>query len=193
MNLKKWSFLFFSTLLLGGIGGLVSGVIIGQETFKNGFANFGMGLFGNVLAGIMFSVISQMGFFAYLTINYMALGFFKKKSLWEGIQIILILLVFIDLVVLRHDIFAGQASLLSYVVLPAVLLVLAVVVAFFKVQATNRTAWIPTVFFMFAVTTLEWVPALRTNNIKSMLFMLIPLFLCNIWQIMQLHRLVKSS
>ncbi|MFE4202477.1 KinB-signaling pathway activation protein [Aneurinibacillus aneurinilyticus] len=193
MTLRKWSFLFYTTLLMGAVGALISGSIIGQEQLDGGFANFGMALIGSLLAGLMFSVVSQMGFFAYLTLNYLALSVFRRKSLWIGIQIILIVFVFIDFVVLRHDIFAKHESMLTYTWLPLVLLAYAVVVAYFKVRATNASAWVPTIFFMFVVTILEWIPALRENNPKSMIMMIVPLLLCNTWQIMQLHRILQKN
>nr|WP_205762968.1 KinB-signaling pathway activation protein [Aneurinibacillus aneurinilyticus] len=178
---------------MGAVGALISGSIIGQEQLDGGFANFGMALIGSLLAGLMFSVVSQMGFFAYLTLNYLALSVFRRKSLWIGIQIILIVFVFIDFVVLRHDIFAKHESMLTYTWLPLVLLAYAVVVAYFKVRATNASAWVPTIFFMFVVTILEWIPALRENNPKSMIMMIVPLLLCNTWQIMQLHRILQKN
>lgn len=193
MTLRKWSFLFYTTLLIGALGAVISGTIIGQEKMDGGFANFGMGLIGSLIAGLMFSVISQMGFFAYLTLNYLALSVLRRKSLWLGIQVILIVLVFVDFVILRHDIFAKEEPILGFVWLPFGLLAYAAVVAYFKVKATNASAWIPTMFFMFVVTILEWVPALQENNVKSMIMMIVPLLLCNTWQIMQLHRILQKK
>ncbi|GEN34826.1 KinB-signaling pathway activation protein [Aneurinibacillus danicus] len=193
MTLRKWSFLFYTTLLIGALGAVISGTIIGQEKMDGGFANFGMGLIGSLIAGLMFSVISQMGFFAYLTLNYLALSVLRRKSLWLGIQVILIVLVFVDFVILRHDIFAKEEPILGFVWLPLGLLAYAAVVAYFKVKATNASAWIPTMFFMFVVTILEWVPALQENNVKSMIMMIVPLLLCNTWQIMQLHRILQKK
>jgi KinB signaling pathway activation protein len=193
VTLRKWSFLFYTTLLIGALGAVISGTIIGQEKMDGGFANFGMGLIGSLIAGLMFSVISQMGFFAYLTLNYLALSVLRRKSLWLGIQVILIVLVFVDFVILRHDIFAKEEPVLGFVWLPLGLLAYAAVVAYFKVKATNASAWIPTMFFMFVVTILEWVPALQENNVKSMIMMIVPLLLCNTWQIMQLHRILQKK
>ncbi|SDJ98875.1 KinB signaling pathway activation protein [Aneurinibacillus migulanus] len=193
VTLRKWSFLFYTTLLIGAVGAIISGSLIGQEQLDGGFANFGMALIGSLLAGLMFSVVSQMGFFAYLTLNYLALSVFRRKSLWTGIQVILIAFVFVDFVVLRHDIFAKHEPMLTYIWLPLGLLAYATVVAYFKVRATNASAWIPTIFFIFVVTILEWIPALRENNPKSMIMMIVPLLLCNTWQIMQLHRILQKN
>ena len=61
-------------------------------------------LFG---VGLIFSVISQAGFFAYLTIHRFGLGIFK--SLWNPVQILLVLFVVFDLVYLRYTSFeAGE-------------------------------------------------------------------------------------
>ncbi|WP_236781923.1 KinB-signaling pathway activation protein [Aneurinibacillus sp. XH2] len=193
VTLRKWSFLFYTTLLMGALGAVITGAFIGMESLGGGFGNFGIGIFGRLIMGLMFSIISQMGFFAYLMLNYLALSVLRRKSLWLGVQVLLILFVFVDLVVLRHDLFAKEEPILGYVWLPFSLLVYAVVVAYFKVKATNASAWIPTVFFMFVVTVLEWLPALKENNPKAMIMMIVPLLLCNTWQIMQLHRVLQKN
>jgi KinB signaling pathway activation protein len=46
---------------------------------------------------------------------------------------------------------------------------------------------------MFVVTALEWIPALKETDVHSTLSMLVPLLFCNVWQVMQLHRLVKRE
>jgi KinB signaling pathway activation protein len=193
VTLRKWSFLFYTTLLIGMVGAVISGMMIGQGKLDSGFANFGMGLVGSVLAGLMFSVISQMGFFAYLTLHYLALSVLRWKSLWLSVQVVFIVFMLLDFVMLRHDIFAKNEPMLEFVWLPLGLLAYAAVVAYFKVRATNKSAWVPTIFFMFVVTILEWIPALKENNPKSMIMMIVPLLLCNTWQIMQLHRILRKN
>ena len=56
--------------------------------------------------GFLFSVISQMGFFAYLTVHRFGLGIFKSVSLWNAVQVVLILFVLFDFVYLRYENFA---------------------------------------------------------------------------------------
>ena len=58
---------------------------------------------------------------------------------------------------------------------------------------TNRNAFIPTLFFMCAVSVLEAVPALKLDNAASSLFMLAPLFVCNAWQILILHKILDNK
>lgn len=193
MTLKKWSYLFFTTFFIGGIGGLITGVAIGSTTFKNGFGDFAIGVSENILAGLMFSIIAQMGFFAYLMINYMVKTIIRSPLVWNVIQVLLILVTLVDLVYLRYTFFGKGESILPYILLPLVVLLIAIGVAYLKMRATNRTAIVPTIFFMFVVTTIEWIPALRVDKIRSVVFMLVPLLLCNAWQIMQLHKLVGKE
>jgi KinB signaling pathway activation protein len=76
---------------------------------------------------------------------------------------------------------------------PFLLLLVAVVTAYGKARLTNQTAWVPTLFFMFVFSAIEWIPALKQFNVHATLSMLVPLLFCNIWQVMHLHRLVKRE
>lgn len=193
MTLKKWSFLFFTTFFIGGISGLLTGIFIGNDNLNYGFGNFAVGIVGYVLAGLMFSIISQMGFFAYLTINFMVKNIIRSRVMLDIIQSILIVVTFVDLIYLRYQFFGKGGSLIPFILLPLVFLLVSVAVSYLKVRETNKTAWVPSIFFMFVITTLEWIPALKIDNLRSLIFMLIPLFVCNTWQLMQLHRLVGNE
>lgn len=193
MNLKKWIYLFGTTLLIGAIASLLTGLFI-QLTDDNLkvwdlpliIFNFGMGL--------MFSVLSQMGFFAYLTVNYIAKGIISRKLLWSVTQWIIIVIVFFDLIYLRFTNFEeNNQGVLGYSILPIALLCISAFFAVIKSQLTNNTAFTPTVFFLFAVTTLEIVPALRENAADTTMIMLIPIFCCNVWQILKLHSLTQKD
>lgn len=193
MNLRNYGWLFGTTLLVGAIGGILAGFVMGpQQLFGGTAGNFFMALLMNTLIGLTISVVAQMGFFAYMMINYLALSFLKSGSLWKSIQVFLILFAFFDMVYLRYTAQLRGPSIWSYLVEPAALLIVAIIAAYAKVKATNKSAWIPTIFFLFVVTAVEWIPGLR-QNAGSAVFMAIPLILCNIWQVLQLHRLVKNQ
>ena len=160
--------------------------------FGSGLNNLLMGLIWNFGLGLLFSAVAQMGFFAYLTVHNVGLGVFK--SLWPYVQVLLIGFAFFDLIYFRYTTFAVEGeSFLGYVWIPLGILVYAMIVSYFKVRETNRSAAIPTVFVIFVVTIIEWIPALKQNNLTGMFYMLIPLLLCNTWQVMLLHRLTKKS
>lgn len=193
MNLKKWFYLFVSTLLIGGVSSIMLGVLLERGSlWGSGLGNVLMGLLWNFGLGLTFSVVSQMGFFAYLTIHNVGLGVFRR--FWPHVQVLLIMITFYDMVYFRYTAFATEGeSLVAYLAIPFGILLYAILVSYFKVKQTNRNAAIPTVFLLFAVTIIEWLPALKENNLSGMIYMLIPLLLCNTWQVMQLHKLTKKS
>lgn len=194
MSLRKYGWLFITTLLLGGLGGILVAIIFDLEKLTEGsMGNFLVGMLMYLLYGMTISIVSQMGFFAYMTVNYFAKTLVRSPSLWRSIQIFLVLFVFFDMIYLRYNSLGQGGSIWPYFIEPIMLLIVAVVTAYGKVSVTNRTAWVPTLFFMFVVTALEWIPALKENNVHATLSMLVPLLFCNVWQVMQLHRVLKQG
>ncbi|GLB61342.1 KinB-signaling pathway activation protein [Cytobacillus sp. NCCP-133] len=197
MTSRNWVKLFISTLLVGGFTTGVVGFIVRWDEFAPIFADFDIleilsVLFWLVGVGLIFSIVSQMGFFAYLTVHRFGLGIFK--GLWNPIQIVLILFALFDLVYFRYKAFANEGdSLFPYFSIAFFLLIVGLVVAAIKVKQTNQHAFIPAVFFMVAVTAIEWVPVLRVNEKSWLYLMLIPLLACNTYQLLILHKLNKDS
>ena len=90
-NLVK---LFFSTLIIGAVTTGIVGFIVRWDKFSQFFTNFDLleiisVLFWLMGVGLIFSLLSQMGFFAYLTIHRFGLGIFKSVKLWNSVQIVL--------------------------------------------------------------------------------------------------------
>lgn len=199
MDIRKWVSLFGKTLLLGAVLGLVLGVIFQWNTLVSGYKaghvkGFYAQLFNLFVFGGLFSVLSQMGFFAYLTVHRIALGMFRSHSRWGIIQVGLILFVFFDLIFLRYTAFADEGDTIwGYILMPIILIIFALIVAEVKKRETNKIAYIPTIFFMFVVTTLEWIPGLRTGADPNVWVMGLTLVACNAYQVLKLHRLVKES
>ena len=193
-NLVK---LFFSTLLVGGIATGIVGFLIRWEEYQSLFSNFEVLQILSVLfwlfgVGLIFSVISQMGFFAYLTIHRFGLGIFK--SLWNSVQVVLILFVLFDLVYFRYKVFAEQGeSLFSYILIASFILIVGLISAAWKAKLTNKQAFIPALFFMVVVTTIEWMPALRVNEESWLYLMIYPLVICNAYQLLILQKLNENS
>ncbi|MFC0190531.1 KinB-signaling pathway activation protein [Fictibacillus aquaticus] len=189
MNSRNWVFLFTTTLLIGTISAIATGFIL-QFPESGSLKEIGVYILGLVGFGALFSVFSQMGFFAYLTVHRFGLGIFKSKGLWEAVQLLVIAVVIFDLFYLRYSSFHKEGeALVPYIVIPAALLIYALVIALLKSKMTNQAAFIPTLFFISVVTTLEWVPVLKQNNPISMWITFVPLILCNTYQILMLHRL----
>ena len=195
MNSRNIVRLFISTLLVGGITGGIVGFIVRWDEFASFDVVELLSVFVWLVGvGLIFSVISQAGFFAYLTIHRFGLGIFKSTSLWNGIQIVLIAFVLGDFVYFRYMKFAVEGEGILPFVYPAVfLLIFGVIVAYFKVKQTNKQAFIPALFFMTVITVLEWVPVLRTDDDSWLYFMLFPLLICNVYQLLILNRLIHAS
>ncbi len=191
--------LFWTTLLVGGVTTAIVGFIVRWDQMQSYVVDL---QFGEILSavvwfivmGFLFSVISQMGFFAYLTIHRFGLGIFKSASLWNAVQVVLILFALFDLVYLRYDAFAKTGDSFVPYMLPALfLLLVGFIVAWIKMKETNRQAFIPALFFMIVVTIVEWVPVLRENSKHWLYLMVTALIFCNAYQILMLHKLNARS
>ncbi|WP_338540757.1 KinB-signaling pathway activation protein [Paenibacillus tundrae] len=193
MNLRKWFFLFWTALLIGAVGSLITGLTMmllnGEKT--NGIADFMLYLLILFGSGIMISVYSQMGFFAYLILNYMGKGVFPKRG-WQIVQIILTVLALLDVMFLRLFVGEGREPI-SDIVLGLIILAAAIVTAYVKVKQTNISALVPTLFFMIAVTAVETIGVLRIDSNAATIFIVVPLLMCNAYQMLILHKLVDPS
>lgn len=199
MNSRNWVKLFFSTLLVGGVTTGLVGFVVRWDEFEPFFSDFQLLEILSILAwligvGLIFSIISQMGFFAYLTVHRFGLGIFRSVKLWNQVQIFLIVLVLLDLVYLRYNAFAEKGDGVgSYIGLAILVAIPGVLVAYLKAKQTNRQAFVPALFFMVVVTILEWVPVLRVNEHSWLYLMVFPLIVCNAYQLLVLPRLTAAS
>ncbi|GJM83196.1 hypothetical protein HMSSN139_56920 [Paenibacillus sp. HMSSN-139] len=102
MNLKKWLYLFGTTLAVGAAGSLIVGLLLQwTDTLQyKGVTDILVNVGILLGVGIMVSVYSQMGFFAYLMINYMGNGVFSKRT-WQYIQLVLTALALLELMFFR--------------------------------------------------------------------------------------------
>lgn len=197
MTSRNWVNLFFTTLVVGAVTTGVVGFIVRWDEFQQLLSDFSIMEFLSILlwlmgVGLIFSILSQMGFFAYLTVHRFGLGIFR--SLWNAVQVILIAFVLFDLVYLRFEAFAEKGdSILPYLGLAGIVLIAGLVTASIKAKQTNKDAFIPALFFMVVVTVLEWVPVLRVNEHSWLYLMLFPLLICNAYQVLVLHKLNQKS
>lgn len=197
MTSRNWVHLFLTTLVVGAVTTAVVGFIVRWGEFQQLLSDFNIIEFLSILVwlmgvGLIFSILSQMGFFAYLTVHRFGLGIFK--SLWNSVQLLLIAFVLFDLVYLRYNAFSESGeSILPYVGLTLIVLAAGLIVAFLKVKQTNKAAFIPGLFFMVVVTVIEWVPVLRVNEHSWLYLMLFPLLASNAYQLLVLHKLNQKS
>ncbi|WP_062350460.1 KinB-signaling pathway activation protein [Bacillus kwashiorkori] len=192
MNSRNWVKFFLRTLLLGGIVTVITGIFVSFEEYKGYIANLEfleilVAVAWLFVLGLLFSVISQMGFLAYLMIHRLGLELFR--SLWNGVQFVLIAFVFFDLIYFRYRAFAEPGdSVLPYFLIALFILLIGIVVAYVKSQQSNKKAFIPALFFMMVITTIEWVPVLQHNDPNWLHLMLYPLLICNTYQLLTLQK-----
>jgi KinB signaling pathway activation protein len=196
VNSRNWVRLFFSTLLLGGISTAITGFILRWDKYESLFSSIDVAGLLSVLVllfgvGLIFSIISQMGFFAYLTVHRFGLGIFRSVSLWNAVQVVLILFVLFDLIYFRYRLFAEPgASLVPYILVAVCIFLIGALVAYVKKQQTNDETFISALFFMTVVTIIEWMPALQINDQNWLYLMLVPLLVCNAYQLLILPKLI---
>ena len=197
MTIRNWIRLFLSTLFVGGVTAGVIGFIVRWNEFEPLFKNAEIGQIFSVLiwlvgVGFTFSVISQMGFFAYLTIHQFGLRMFR--SLWNAVQIVIIALVMFDLVYFRFQAFADKGeSIVPYISLAALILVVGLITSWIKAKQTTKNTFISALFFMIVVTILEWLPVLTVNEKSWLYLMLFPLLACNAYQLLVLPKYNQRS
>lgn len=181
-------------MAVGAVVTVVSGSIMQWTDQSFGFMGLeaaGFNAFMMAMVGLLIGAFSQMGFFAYLTLNYIALSIFRKSYLWNALQGYTTLFAVFGL---GYMLYEQRTNEWFFWVLPLALLICSLIVAYVKVKQTKPSAFVPTAFLMFFVTFVEAWPALQgETNISAIVFMIIPLFVCNAYQILMLHRLLQKN
>ncbi len=191
MNSRKLVQMFFKTLFIGGFVGLITSFIVMSAEYAQylnpidskellGVTLFFLGY------GLVFTVVSQTGFFAYLFINQYGGALFK--ALWPTVQLLLVILVVASLIYVPPKEFI---SLSTYIILTLVIVIAGAIVAYIKYKQTNFTAIIPALFLMVVMTVLEWTPVLRGGDFQYMLLVLPTLLSANAYQLITLHHVTK--
>ncbi len=196
MNSRKIVNFFLKTLIIGGIAGLLASFIIKAEEYGrylspfDAFELFGSFLFFMGLA-LVFTVISQTGFFAYLFAHRYGESIFR--SFWPTVQVLVILFALFDLVYFSAKAGEGKTPFIFYVIMTAVIFIYSFITARMKVKQTNRTAFIPTMFFMVVLTGLELSLVLRAGDMDYIILMLVPVLVGNGYQILKLQEATKPD
>jgi KinB signaling pathway activation protein len=193
LSLRKWMKMFGMSIFIGGLVSLVTGIVMANldTTFEIPKAgDWLVNAFLMFLSGLTLGAFAHMGFFAYLMLNYIARSIFKRPYLWVTFQGFATAFALLEIV---YNLYGSNFPNQSFWIVPLVITALSLFVAWRKVKETSSGSWIPALFFMVVVTVLEGNPAFRTGNLSSLIYMLMPLFICNTYQIMQLHRILPVS
>lgn len=183
MNLRKLFFLIISTIGVGIIVGIF-------HSITRMFAEIGL-VWGAGTGGFV-ATTALMGFWAYLTLNYMVEGLLPQ-TLWRWIQGLVVLVVYVDFIYLRYSWGGQTGSIWPYVGFATWPLVIAMLVAFWKVKLSGKTAFFPAVFFLYVFTIIEWSIALKFNQSGVSTVLGSILLACNSYLILILGRLLRRS
>ncbi|MFC5558125.1 KinB-signaling pathway activation protein [Ureibacillus thermophilus] len=203
MTIRNWFKFFLMCMLIGGVVTGVAGIIIRWNFFSEYLSNGEIGEFiaaflWMIMLGFTMSVISQAGFFAYLTIHQIGVGVFRTLTLWNWVQVLLMIVVVGDLIIFRFAPAAENAKdWLFYIGLLILLIFGAIATAIKKVQLTGKKhILISAMFFMIVITSLEWIIPLmgRQGNIDTYVALLLfPLVAVNAYQLLALPKYNKKS
>ncbi|MBD7983741.1 KinB-signaling pathway activation protein [Sporosarcina sp. Sa2YVA2] len=202
MTIRNWVKFFFNALLIGGAVTAIVGLIVRWEFFSQYLSNgeyfqFFSAFVWMIFLGFTMSVVAQMGFFAYLTVHQFGVNMFKTLTLWNWVQLLIIIVVLFDLVFFRFKLTEGDTGrTVLYLTLLFSLLAVSAITAYFKAQWTKKHALISALFFMIVITTLEWLPALmvRSGNIDTWVtILLFPLLAVNAYQLLMLPKYNRQS
>lgn len=197
MTIRNWFKFFFNALWIGGLVTGIAGLIVRWSFFSDLLQDgeiwqFLGALLWMVFLGFTMSVVAQMGFFAYLTVHQFGVNIFKTLTLWNWVQLLIIIVVLFDLIFFRFRLTAEDTERsLLYLFLLGTLMVVSGITAYLKAQWTKKHTLISALFFMIVITTLEWLPALmvREGNIDTWVtILLFPLLAVNAYQLLALPK-----
>lgn len=203
MTIRNWLKFFSMCMLIGGAVTAFASLIIRWNFFWPFLSNGEIGEFlaaflWMIFLGFTMSVIAQAGYFAYLTLHQIGVNVFRSLTLWNWVQVLIIIVILVDLIIFR---FAPHAKnfndWLLYIGLLLFLIFAAIATAIKKIQLTGKKhILIPSIFFMIVITTLEWIIALmgRQDNIDTYVTLLLfPLVAVNAYQLLILPKYNKKS
>ena len=203
MTIRNWIKFAFWAVVIGGLVNAVASLMIRWDFYQPYLANgeiveFLAAIIWNFVLGATMSVMAQAGFFAYLTLHQVGVNIFRSLTLWNWVQVVLIIIVLVDIVVFRFAPGAETAGdWVIYGILLMVLVGAAIFTAIKKVKMTQKPhVLISTMFFMVVVTSLEWIIALmgRQDNIDVYVALLLfPLLAVNAFQILMLPKYNAQS
>lgn len=184
------------TLMIGGVVTLITSFFVKFAEYKASLAALDwLDLLGLIIfffgLGLVFSVISQAGFFAYLFIHRFGLSLFR--SFWPTVQLLLIGFVVFDLIYLPYQAAEGTISLYLLILMSFGLLAYGIVIANIKAKQTHPRAFVPALFLMVVMTAIEWVPGLQASGTDYAWLMITSLLACNTYQLLILHHLTKTD
>ncbi|WP_323703962.1 KinB-signaling pathway activation protein [Mammaliicoccus sp. Dog046] len=191
MTLKYLIQFYRNTLLIGVVVTYVASLIFAYDKVTKYLLD---GDIGNFLAasvwfmvvGLLVATISQLAYFIYLFINQLGIGIFGK--IWPHVQIVITIFAIFDLVYFRFLRFGNANQILTFIWLPILVIIFALIISNIKNKQSDKNLWIPSMFFMIVMTTVELIPFLRVEDTSWIYLTIFGLLLCNAYQLITLPK-----
>lgn len=152
MRLDKFIFLVFSTVFLGALVGIVASIShLWIQVYW----------FTGLIEGGFLATTCLMGFWAYLTLNFIARMTIPWR-VWRWAQMLILALVFYDMLWLRyHDAAlqnpAHHAPYSTFLLEGLWPFVVALLAAIWKRRLSGKGSYLPTVFYLYVFTVVDWL------------------------------------
>jgi KinB signaling pathway activation protein len=204
VTIRNWFKFALRALIIGGVvTGLMSLIVRWGDFYAQHVSNgeWGEALFGLlwfVFLGFTMSMVCQMGYFAYLTVHQIGVNICRSLTLWNWIQLLLMIVALVDVIIFRFKPYAHSASdWLLYIGLLLLMIIIAILTAIKKVKMTGKKhILISALFFMVFVSVIEWLIALwvrSSGGNEYITLLLFPILAVNAFQLLELPKYNAKS
>lgn len=188
MSLKNISFFLISTVLFGMIvGGTLSvfGVLV-HISWNNGLVE------GGILA-----TNCLMGFWAFLLLRF-TISISLPARVWRWFQILVLTVVIYDMLFWRYDFASALNSqtsggMITYVIQGLWPLAVAVIAGIIKLRKMGKGSFIPTVFFLYVFTILDWALVLKIHSSSIVNQTGVIMMVCNLYILFLYGKLLSKK
>lgn len=176
MRLNQFIFLLASTVVLGAVMGiLLSSAGYSVHIFW----------FTGLITGAFFATTSLMGFWAYLTLNFIA-RITLPRRVWRWAQTLILVIVLYDMLWWRYHLDAtnhptAHPSFWTFFVQGMWPLVVAVVGAIAKQRLSGRGNFLPALFYLYVFTVVDWLLVIRSESGPIVNYSGIVMMACNVY------------
>lgn len=188
MRLNQFIFLLASTVILG--------VVVSISTNATGWW-LHLPWFVALISGAFLATTSLMGFWAFLTLNFVA-GITLPRRVWRWAQVVITLLVLYDMMWYRYHIDAvrhptGHAPFTTFLIQGSWPLLVALIAAGFKRRLSGKGSYLPTVFYLYVFTIIDWLLVIKSQTGAIVNQTGLVMMACNVYMILIFGKLLSPD
>lgn len=188
MRLNQFIFLLASTVFIGAVMGILLSL-------------FGVSVhifwFTGIITGAFFATTSLMGFWAYLTLNFIA-RITLPKRVWRWAQALILIMVVYDMLWWRYHIDAtnhphSHALFSTYFIQGLWPLLVALLGAYIKQRISGRESFLPALFYLYVFTVVDWLLVIRSESGPIVNYSGIVMMACNVYLALIFSKLLTPA